>query len=125
MHPRPLQGNNDPSRRYDANEAEHPLETCCASKFEEHGLSEPFLSKRTLISRNRLRANRFQLGDRVVAFVGYGGYTTDLVVKEDSVAPLPPGMDLVTGASFVSAYGTADYALRVGGQKRGGVGRDI
>ncbi|CAM9683719.1 unnamed protein product [Sphacelaria rigidula] len=56
---------------------------------------------------------RFRLGDNVVAFVGYGGYTTDLVVEERHVAPLPPGMDLVTGSAFFLAYGTADYALRV------------
>lgn len=60
-----------------------------------------------------MRCNRFRLGDRVVAFVGFGGYTTDLVVKEINVAPLPSGMDFITGASFVLAYGTADYALRV------------
>lgn len=60
-----------------------------------------------------LRRGRFRLGDNVVALVGYGGYTTDLVTKEVHVAPLPPGMDLITGSSFFLAYGTADYALRV------------
>lgn len=57
--------------------------------------------------------NRFRVGDRVVAFVGYGGFATELVAKENSVAPLPPGMDYVTASSFLVAYGTADYALRV------------
>lgn len=56
---------------------------------------------------------RFHVGDAVVAFIGFGGFTTDLIVKEKSVAPLPPGMDSVTASSFLVAYGTADYALRV------------
>lgn len=58
------------------------------------------------------------MGDRVVAFVGFGGFATDLIAKESSVAPLPPGMDFVTASSFLVAYGTADYALRVRQRKR-------
>ena len=54
----------------------------------------------------------------MVAFVGSGGFATDLVAKESSVAPLPPGMDFVTASSFLVAYGTADYALRVWRWKR-------
>lgn len=61
----------------------------------------------------RTAEDRFRIGDRVIAFIGYGGYTTELVTKEDNVAPLPRDMDFITGASFVLAYGTADYALRV------------
>lgn len=53
------------------------------------------------------------MGDGVVAFVGVGGFATDIVVKESSVAPLPSGMDFITASSFLVAYGTADYALRV------------
>lgn len=56
---------------------------------------------------------RFRLGERVVAFVGSGGFATDLIAKESSVAPLPPGMGFVEASSFLVAYGTADYALRV------------
>eukprot|EP00752_Nemacystus_decipiens_P008741 g7802.t1 len=58
-------------------------------------------------------SSRFRVGDRVVAFVGSGGFATDLIAKENGVAPLPPGMDFVTASSFLVAYGTADYALRV------------
>ncbi|CAM9857180.1 unnamed protein product, partial [Hapterophycus canaliculatus] len=57
--------------------------------------------------------SRFKVGDRVVAFVGVGGFATDIIAKERSVAPLPPAMDYVTASSFLVAYGTADYALRV------------
>ncbi|CAM9655451.1 unnamed protein product, partial [Choristocarpus tenellus] len=57
--------------------------------------------------------SRFSLGDRVVAFTGYGGCSTNLVVAEGKVSPLPEGMDFQTGSSFFVAYGTADYALRV------------
>lgn len=65
-----------------------------------------------------MRRGRFRVGDRVVAFVGSGGFATDLVAKESSVAPLPPGMDFVTASSFLVAYGTADYALRVRKRKQ-------
>ncbi|CAM9242046.1 unnamed protein product [Pylaiella littoralis] len=63
---------------------------------------------------------RFRLGDGVVAFVGVGGFATDIVVKESSVAPLPSGMDFITASSFLVAYGTADYALRVRANLRKG-----
>ena len=49
----------------------------------------------------------------MVAFVGIGGFTTDLVAKETRVSPLPAGMDFYTASSFLVVYGTADYALRV------------
>lgn len=60
-----------------------------------------------------MRRNRFRLGDRVVAFIGIGGFATDLVAEENAVALAPPSMDFVTASSFLIAYGTADYALRV------------
>eukprot|EP00903_Cladosiphon_okamuranus_P006865 g6686.t1 len=65
-------------------------------------------------------SSRFRVGDRVVAFVGAGGFATDLIAKESSVAPLPPGMGFVTASSFLVAYGTADYALRIRANLRRG-----
>lgn len=65
-----------------------------------------------------MRRNRFRVGDRVLAFIGYGGFTTDLVVKEKSLVPLPPGMDFITASSFLVTYGTADLALRVSKTRR-------
>lgn len=58
-------------------------------------------------------AARFKPGDGVVSFVGFGGFATDVVAREGSVAPLPPGMDFFTASCLFVAYGTADYALRV------------
>lgn len=52
-----------------------------------------------------------------MAFVGVGGFATDIVAKEKVVAPLPLGMDFITGASFALAYGTADHALQVSGNR--------
>ncbi|CAM9452591.1 unnamed protein product [Laminaria digitata] len=63
---------------------------------------------------------RFRLGDSVVAFVGSGGFATDLVTEEETVTLLPPGMDFATASSFLIAYGTADYALRVRAKVREG-----
>lgn len=56
---------------------------------------------------------RFRVGDRVVAFVGVGGFATDVITDEKKVIHLPPSMDFKTASSFLVAYGTADYALRV------------
>ncbi|CAM9456487.1 unnamed protein product [Ectocarpus sp. 13 AM-2016] len=63
---------------------------------------------------------RFKPGDRVVSFVGFGGFSTDVVVRENSVAPLPPGMDFFTASCLFVAYGTADYALRIRANLRRG-----
>ena len=49
----------------------------------------------------------------MVAFVAGGGFATDLVTEEKTVTLLPRGMDFITASSFLVAYGTADYALRV------------
>ncbi|CAM9488266.1 unnamed protein product [Ascophyllum nodosum] len=65
-------------------------------------------------------STRFRVGDRVVAFVGIGGFTTDLVAKETRVSPLPAGMDFYTASSFLVVYGTADYALRVRAKVKSG-----
>lgn len=56
---------------------------------------------------------RFKEGDRVVGFCGYGGFATEVAVKEANVYHISDGMDFVTAASLLIAYMTSFYALRV------------
>lgn len=52
-----------------------------------------------------------QLGDRVAAITGYGGYAEEVVVDARTVLPIPPLMDYVTAAGFAITYGTSHIAL--------------
>jgi NADPH:quinone reductase len=51
------------------------------------------------------------VGDRVIAFTGWGGFAEQVAVSAGRVIPMPEGMDFVTAASFVMAYGTSHHAL--------------
>ncbi len=53
-----------------------------------------------------------ELGQRVLAVVGHGGFAEQVVALNDDVVPLPDGMDWTTAAGFAIAYGTAHGALR-------------
>jgi NADPH2:quinone reductase len=52
------------------------------------------------------------LGDRVIAMVGWGGFAEEVVVDQNSLMPVPKGMDFVTAAGFTMTYGTSHYALK-------------
>lgn len=55
--------------------------------------------------------NGFAVGDRVLAAPGWGGMA-ELVVCDAAVAqPIPDGMDFVTAAVLLYAYGTSLHAL--------------
>ena len=51
------------------------------------------------------------VGDRVMALTGAGGFAEKIAVPAGAVLPVPEGMDLVTAASFPTAYGTSYHAL--------------
>jgi NADPH:quinone reductase len=51
-------------------------------------------------------------GDRVFATVGWGGLAEKVAADQDSVIPIPDGIDFVHAASFLFAYGTSHYALK-------------
>src|SRR5438876_5164675 len=53
----------------------------------------------------------FQPGDRVIALTGYGAFAEEIAVDAARVVPTPNGMDDVTAAGLLYAYGTADHAL--------------
>src|SRR5579884_1749714 len=51
------------------------------------------------------------VGDRVMALTGAGGFAEKIAVPAAALLPVPDGMDLVTAASFPTAYGTSYHAL--------------
>ncbi|PKN79506.1 MAG: zinc-binding dehydrogenase [Chloroflexi bacterium HGW-Chloroflexi-9] len=51
-------------------------------------------------------------GDRVLAFLDYGGFAEEIVAPARDVARIPDSMDWVTAAGFPVAYATSHLALR-------------
>jgi NADPH2:quinone reductase len=57
------------------------------------------------------RVTRFRTGDRVSCGSWFGAFAERMVVKESSVALLPSNVDFTVGATILSTYLTAWYAL--------------
>jgi len=64
--------------------------------------------------------SRLKAGDRVVAFVGIGGFAQFVCASQAQVAPLPAGIDMAVAAAFTLTYATAQHALIERGQLRSG-----
>ncbi|HLI71058.1 MAG TPA: NADPH:quinone oxidoreductase family protein [Ktedonobacteraceae bacterium] len=52
------------------------------------------------------------VGDRVIAFTGWGGFAEEVLTDAKILIPIPEQMDFVTASAFVMAYGTSHYALK-------------
>ncbi|MBI3452351.1 MAG: NADPH:quinone oxidoreductase family protein [Rhodospirillales bacterium] len=52
-----------------------------------------------------------RVGQRVMAFLGYGGFAEEVVANAGDLFPIPDTMDFVTAAAFPVAYGTAHGGL--------------
>lgn len=52
-----------------------------------------------------------EAGDRVVAFVGIGGFAQYVCADARQVAPLPAGIDETVAAAFTLTYATSHHAL--------------
>lgn len=52
------------------------------------------------------------VGQRVIAFVTWGGFAEEVVAKPDQIIPIPDSMDFVTAAGFIITYGTSYHALK-------------
>jgi NADPH2:quinone reductase len=63
---------------------------------------------------------QFQVGDRVAAFTGWGGFAEEVVTDVSRVQPLPDEIDFATGAACSMTYATAYYALKDRGQLKAG-----
>lgn len=59
-------------------------------------------------------------GDRVVALSMFGGYSEEVAVGEESLVPMPDGLDFVPAACALTAYGTTFYALEERAQLKAG-----
>lgn len=57
------------------------------------------------------------VGDRVMAFIGWGAARERVVVRADKLVPIPPELDFERAAGLSCTYGTSYYALR----ERGGL----
>ena len=53
-----------------------------------------------------------KVGDRVIAFCGWGGFAEEVEVDARKTFPMLPAMDFVTGASVMYNYGTSYHALK-------------
>ncbi|HWS75838.1 MAG TPA: NADPH:quinone oxidoreductase family protein [Quisquiliibacterium sp.] len=55
---------------------------------------------------------RAKVGDRVMAFPGFGGYAEKVCVDQTRITRLPEGVSLVHAAALTTTYGTTHHALK-------------
>jgi NADPH2:quinone reductase len=63
---------------------------------------------------------RWQVGDRICALLGGGGYAELVAVKEDMCMPVPKGLTMVEAAALPEAYATSYLNLFLEGHLRAG-----
>jgi NADPH:quinone reductase len=61
-----------------------------------------------------------KVGDRVIAFIGLGGFAEQAVASAKTLIPIPPGISDDIAASFTMAYGTSHHAVVDRGELKGG-----
>ncbi|NMM28798.1 MAG: NADPH:quinone oxidoreductase family protein [Glaciimonas sp.] len=64
--------------------------------------------------------SRYQVGDRVIAWVAQGAFAEQVAVAAHGVIPMPPDMDFDTAAAISLTYGTSHHALVDRAQLRAG-----
>lgn len=52
------------------------------------------------------------VGDRVIASTGWGGFAEEVLADAKRLIPIPAQMDFATASAFVMVYGTSYYALK-------------
>jgi len=60
------------------------------------------------------------VGDRVFAFIGWGGFAEEVLVPVEKIIHIPEGMEFKTASAFVMTYGTSYYALKHRAQLKSG-----
>src|SRR5690554_2319588 len=63
---------------------------------------------------------QFEVGQRVVAPIGYGGFAQEAIADASRACPLPEGMSFEEASAFVLTYGTSYYALKNRGELKKG-----
>lgn len=53
-----------------------------------------------------------KVGDRVLAFCGYGGYADEVVVPANAILPLPESVEFIPAAAMLMPYATSYHALK-------------
>ena len=61
-----------------------------------------------------------KVGDRVIAFVGLGGFAEQAVATAKTLIPIPPGISDEVAASFTMVYGTSHHAVIDRGELKAG-----
>ncbi len=56
--------------------------------------------------------DRIKVGDRVIAFTGWGGFAEEVITDATNLIPMPNDMDFTTAAAFTLVYGTSYHALK-------------
>lgn len=62
----------------------------------------------------------YQVGDKVIAFIGYGAFAEQVIAPANMVMPMPPTMDFDTAAAITLTYGTSHHAIVDRAQLRAG-----
>ena len=80
----------------------------------------PGLEVSGIIKATAPDAGKYQVGDRVCALLGGGGYAEYVAVTEDMVLPMPKNLSFAEAAAIPEVYMTAYLNLfHVGGAKKG------
>jgi NADPH2:quinone reductase len=53
----------------------------------------------------------FSVGDRVISFVGFGGFADQVVVPALALVPMPGNLDFARGAALIQSYSTMLFTL--------------
>ena len=73
-----------------------------------------------VIERVGKDVSRWQVGDRVCALLGGGGYAEYVAVKQDMLMPIPRGLSMVEAAALPEAYATSYLNLFLEGHLEAG-----
>ncbi len=63
------------------------------------------------ILRKGPNVDHFNVGDRVLASVGNGGFAEEVAAAADRLIPIPKDMDFIQASAFLMTYGTSLHAL--------------
>src|SRR2546429_2652395 len=54
----------------------------------------------------------FNVGTRVMAYIGIGGFAEEVVADASQIIPMPHALDFTTASAFLLTYGTSQHALK-------------
>jgi NADPH:quinone reductase len=62
----------------------------------------------------------FEVGTKVLAFIGMGGFAEEVIADASQIIPMPPALDFTTASAFLLTYGTSHHALKDRAQLQSG-----